>query len=84
VTTLDMDALTTRQRDTLSRIAVGLDGGNHPAPLKVLAEKGLIVGRRELLPGMPPVEIVRWELPLDVHIQWAAWCAEQPDGEDET
>ncbi|GAA2347417.1 hypothetical protein GCM10010170_034990 [Dactylosporangium salmoneum] len=80
---LDMDALTSRQRDTLSRIACGLDTGNHPAPLKVLAEKGLIVGHRQQLPGVPPVEVVRWEVPLDVHIQWAAWCAAQPDEENE-
>jgi hypothetical protein len=23
-----------------------------------------------------------WEVPIDVHMQWAAWCAAQPDEED--
>lgn len=80
---LDMDALTERQRFVLGNIAIGLDGGHHPRTLVALAEKGLIVGHRETLPGHPPVEVTRWEVPVDVHIQWAEWCAAQPDEEDE-
>jgi hypothetical protein len=77
-----MDGLTSRQQDTLSSIAVGLDTLHHPAVLRALAEKGLIVGHRMQLPGWPSVEVVRWEVPIDVHMQWAAWCAAQPDEED--
>lgn len=83
MTALDMDALVERQRHVLGSIAIGQDGGHHPAILAFLAEKGFIVGHRVQLAGMPPVEVIRWEVPLDVHVQWAAWCAEQPDEEDE-
>jgi phosphomannomutase len=82
VTILDMNALPGAQQLVLSAIAIGHDRGHHERTLQALAGKGLIVGHRVLLPGTPPVEIVRWEVPLDVHIQWAAWCAEQPDEDD--
>ena len=81
MTTLDMDALTEQQRRVLSQIAIGFDGGHHERVLVALAEQGLIVGYRQTLPGFPPVEVVRWEVPVDVHIQWAEWCAAQPDEE---
>lgn len=77
-----VESLTAAQRDTLSAIAVGMDGGHNPRTLAVLAERGLIVGYRETLPGSPPVEVVRWEVPLPVHVEWARWCAEQPEDED--
>lgn len=82
MTELRMDALTARQRDVLSDIACGLDRGHPPKVLAALAGKDLIVGREETLPGHPPVRITRWEVPIDVHMQWAAWCAQQPDAEE--
>jgi hypothetical protein len=81
--TLDMAALTPAQRDVLGLIAINQDAGHHPATLAALAQRGLIVGYRQTLPGFPPVEITRWEVPVDVHIQWAEWCAAQPDEEAE-
>lgn len=81
MTTLDMEALTERQRFVLGSIAIGLDAGHHERVLVALAEKGLIVGYRQVLPGWPPVEVVRWEVPIGVHIQWAEWCTAQPDEE---
>lgn len=83
MTTLDMDALTERQRFILGQIAIGFDGGHHPQMLRFLAERGLIVGRTVRMGGTPAVDVTRWEVPLDVHIQWAAWCAQQPDEEGE-
>jgi hypothetical protein len=79
-----MDALNDVQRDVLGAIACNQDSGHDPQTFRVLAERDLIVGYREELPGWPPVEVVRWEVPLPVHIQWAAWCANQPDEEDAT
>jgi hypothetical protein len=75
---LDMAALTPRQRDVLGQIAVGQDSGHHPAVLAALEARGLIVGYRETLPGRFPVEIVRWEVPVHIHIQWCEWCSQQP------
>jgi len=80
---LDMDALTERQRDVLSAIAVDEDGGHPSAVLRVLAEKGLIVGREVPVAGWPPMTVMRWQVPLPVHMQWAAWCSRQPEVADD-
>lgn len=80
MTTLDMVALTRPQREVLDQIAVGQDGGHHPRVLAVLEAKGLIVGY-DTVEGHPPLHVTRWEVPLSVHIQWAEWCAQQPDEE---
>jgi hypothetical protein len=77
-----MDSLTERQRDVFGLIAIGVDVGHNPRTLVALAKRGLIVGHRETLPGHPPVRVVRWEVPLPVHIEWAQWCSEQPDSEE--
>lgn len=74
-----MDTLTVRQRDVFGQICIGLDGGHNPRILKVLAERGLIVGYRELLDGHLLVEVIRWDVLPWAHIEWANWCAEQPD-----
>jgi hypothetical protein len=84
MTTLDMAALTARQRDVLGQIATGLDQGHHPKVLEALAAKNLIEGHETTLPGRFPVRVVRWEVPLDVHMQWTAWCAAQDDDEHTT
>ncbi len=78
-----MDSLTPRQREVLSAIAVGQDGGHPERVLSALAERDLIIAYRELLPGHPPVWVARWEVPIGVHIQWAQWCADQPDEEEQ-
>jgi len=80
MTTLDMTALTPRQRDVLGLIAVGQDGGHSRAILTSLERRGLIVPYTEQ--RSPLLRITRWEVPVHIHIQWCAWCAEQPD-EDE-
>lgn len=77
MTTLDMDALAERQRDVLGQIATGCDGGHHPATLAALEAKGLIVGHTQTRPGRLPVAVIRWELPIGVHIQWCEWCSTQ-------
>jgi hypothetical protein len=76
-----MDELTERQREVFGQICIGQDGGHHPRTLAALAERGLIDSYRELWDGRPPVEIVRWYVPVPVHMEWARWCAEQPDGD---
>lgn len=78
MTELRMDALTARQREVLGEIACGQDGGHPTATLEALERKGLIVGFLARCQGWPPVIITRWQVPLDVHMQWAQWCADQP------
>lgn len=77
-----MDELTEHQRHVFGLIAINQDGGHDERTLVVLAERGLIVGYRETLPGWPPVEVVRWDVPSWAHIEWAQWCSEQPGEED--
>jgi hypothetical protein len=79
VTALDMSALTGPQQDVLGQIAIGFDQGHPPKTLVVLAAKGLISGHQEMVPGFPPVRVTRWTVPVNIHVQWAAWCAAQPD-----
>lgn len=80
-TRLDMASLTAAERDVLGLIAIGQDGGHPDRVLLSLAQRGYIVGYRQTLPGWPPVEVVRWEVPLPIHIEWCEWCAAQPDEE---
>lgn len=79
---LDMDALTVRQQEVLGQIACGFDQGHPEATLLALARRELIVGYEDELPGWPPVRVARWEVPVNIHIQWAAWCAAQPDSKE--
>lgn len=79
-----MDSLTERQRDVFGLIAIGQDGGHNPRTLAALERRGLIREWRKELAGQPPVMVLRWEVPLPLHIEWARWCAEQPDEKDET
>jgi hypothetical protein len=83
VTTLDMAALTGAQRRVLGLVAINEDGGHHPKVLAALEAKGLIVGHEVTLPGRLPGTIIRWEMPIGVHIQWCEWCAQQADEEDQ-
>ncbi len=75
-----MDRLGERQRDVFGQICIGQDQGHNPRTLAALAQKGLIKGYRETLSGHPPVVVTRWEVPIAVHVDWAEWCARQPDG----
>jgi hypothetical protein len=63
--TLDMDALTEAQRDTLGLIATGLDGGHNPRTLAVLARLGLIVGRKATTPVSMGAATASSRRPLD-------------------
>ncbi len=78
-----MAALTPAQRRVLGLIACGEDGGHRPKVLATLEDKCLIVGHEVTLPGRFPVTVVRWEVPIGIHIQWCEWCAQQPDEYDQ-
>lgn len=76
VTLATFDRLPARQRDVLGLVAIGQDGGHHPATLRALERRGLIVGYREhrRLDGLPLL-VQRWEVPIPVHVVWCAWCS---------
>ena len=70
-------ALPKRQRDALIQIALNCDAVHHPRTLAALEQKGLIVGRDEVLGGRFPVTIRRFDTPLSVHIAVCEWCSTQ-------
>lgn len=75
--------LTRRQQEVLSAVAIGQDGGHARPTLKRLLELGLIEEYEEPVPGWPPMNIRRYDVPLFVHIAWAEWGSEQPDVADD-
>ena len=69
--------LSKRQREAFDRIAAGDDVGIHPATGAALAKRGLVTLIRSRWRTDP--RALRYGVPIGHHIQWAAWCAEQPD-----
>ena len=72
--------MTAAQRRWFEAIATGTHGSL--APKKVMAallEKGVVehTGQREISPGPMVVTIQDYAIPLGLHAQWCAWCAEQ-------
>lgn len=69
-----------RQIDVFEQIAIGMDGGHHPATLRALKKKGLIAST---LPPMGrdaigTISVYRYHVPLHIHVQWCEWCAQGP------
>jgi hypothetical protein len=76
------DVLTDKQRDVLGAIAINQDGGHHPKTLAALRKFGLISRREEFKGGWFPMTVVRYDVPVDIHIAWCEWCSEHLTGED--
>lgn len=76
--------LSPAQERVFGQIAINLDGGHHPATLAALVRKGLIEEERQAAGG--GFTIYRYFVPLPIHMEWAAWCAEnyQEETEDDT
>jgi len=41
----------------------------------------LFLGPGSPRPGLEPLTVPCWNVPVPVHVQWAAWCAAQPDAQ---
>lgn len=67
-------SLRPNQRHVLDCIAIGQDGGHHPATLKKLVDLGLIVEERQRSGAFV---VTRYGMPIHVHIVWCEWCAEE-------
>lgn len=70
------EGLTKAQTDTLSRIATGDDRFVNERVARALLDKGYIETYREVSGAF---SIIRYRVPITVHIRWAAWCATLPD-----
>ena len=70
--------LTNAQSDVFEQIAVGNDndGGHNPKVLDRLEKMGLLTSKSQILSGFPPVTIKRYEVPIDIHMEWCQWCSE--------
>jgi hypothetical protein len=70
---------TPKQIEVFEQIAINNSTGHHPATVKALERKGLVVLTERVLRGHPPVKVWEPQVPLPIHMQWCQWCAEQPE-----
>ena len=61
-----------KQAEVFEQIAVGNDGGHHPAMLEALQRKGLISFReKKFFRTIVQAPYV----PIPIHVEWCEWCA---------
>ena len=67
------------QAAVFEEIATGNDRGHNYSTIKALLRKELIQCLRvpTLMPSGIRVDISCYQVPLDIHIEWCVWCAEQ-------
>jgi len=61
-----------KQVEVFEQIAVGNDGGHHPATLGALQRKGLISFREKRFFG---TVVQAPYVPIPIHVEWCEWCA---------
>lgn len=80
---IDFAKLSKRQLKVLEQLATGNDSGHPQKTLESLEKKDYIVGQLQYLSGFPPVAVIRYSVPIPVHIAWCQWCAEQQTEKEE-
>lgn len=70
---LAFNRLSETQLQVLAMIAMNQDCGHHPRTIKSLLDKGLIVSYDEITNWG---HLKRFNMPIDVHVHWCAWCSE--------
>ena len=75
---------TKAQREAFEQCCIGDDRGLYASTWAALVRRGLVVEREETLPpnkSCPwPLTVKRYSVPLAIHAQWCAWCADNvPD-----
>lgn len=76
----NFDALTETQQRVLGEIAINQDGGHPLKTIKELLINGLIEKYKESSTGRF-LTIIRYRVPLPIHIRWCEWCSTQVDDE---
>ena len=79
-------SLSKRQIEALCDVAFGGNGwGFSDRTMKSLERHGLIEPQKVTLaePGQIPMRVTVWEMPIGAHIDFCAWCSEQPEDENE-
>ena len=79
--------LSESQSNVFELIAINQDWGHHPRTLEALEKKGLITKHEGVSYGSGnsaldriPMKIYRYQVPLDVHIEWCDWCSREDEG----
>lgn len=70
--------LTPAQLRVFEQVACNNDKGHNPATLEKLVAAGLIEETGEEWPGdgWGVFRVMRYSVPIGVHMEWCAWCAE--------
>ena len=79
-------SLSKRQIEALCDVAFGGNGwGFSDRTMKSLERHGLIEPQKVTLaePSQIPMRVTVWEMPIGAHIDFCAWCSEQPEDENE-
>lgn len=75
---LDLESLTKAQQTALGNIAIGNDGRISRRVIDVLKTKRLILEfPTEYLTGGLRMTVVRYGVPLCVHLAWCLWCSDE-------
>ena len=70
--------LSPTQSAVFEQIAIGRDEGHNQRTLDTLMKKKLITQSQESgVDHIGQFYIYRYEVPLDVHMEWCAWCTSQ-------
>lgn len=69
-----------KQSEVFEQIAIGNDAGHPQTIIVPLLRKGLITEIQEKTRDrFGEFSIYRYEVPLPIHMEWCAWCAQQED-----
>jgi hypothetical protein len=74
--------LTKKQLAVFEQIAINKDLSHNSKTLDSLEKKGLIESYEQSLNGSIPCIIKRYEVPINIHMQWCKWCSENYTEED--
>lgn len=77
--------LSTLTKSVFEGIACGFNASFHPATIKSLLAAELVVQIGERIVGQDnfgTIKVAVYEVPLAVHMQWCAWCAENVVDDD--
>ncbi len=84
--------LTSAQYNVFAQITINKQPYAARSTIEALLKKGLIVkiapravfGKGTSIFDRMPVLVEQYAIPISVHLEWCAWCAEHPDEEGDS
>ena len=77
-----VDGLTKSQVITFEKIAIGKNSGINPKVADRLVKRGLLERYHEISIG-GGFRIIRYKVPVPIHAEWCAWCADSVESDDD-